>query len=319
MRGTYILERDRQKNRTLAPPWWNSFNFELYRKLEDTKDGSYFGAIYKFKSPKQYPPPSSSSNNNNNNHYEPPRYVIAFRGTLIRRKTFKRDFLIDLLIIFNEIHHSTRFKNAMEAVSGMIDEAAKEGITANMMWLVGHSLGASLALAVGKKMAKKNFHLETYLFNSPFSGIPLEIIIKNSAMKDLARFVKNGLTAGLFQLINHFRSTPQPSDEDVEDLSAGWIPHIFVNRDDFICAEYIGFFENREKMSRIGANTIAKLSTQHSLVSLISMICGRDPEPFYLLSSAYVTISPSSSGSPHQLEQWWSSNLDCEPEVLHHI
>ncbi|KAK1366465.1 hypothetical protein POM88_042026 [Heracleum sosnowskyi] len=56
VQGVYILEEDRQDHRTLhhalAPPWWNSFNFELLPQvLIDDSDSSIFGAIYKFESP----------------------------------------------------------------------------------------------------------------------------------------------------------------------------------------------------------------------------------------------------------------------------
>lgn len=325
IKGAYILERDRQKRRTeheaLAPPWWESFNFELVRALKDTKDGSYYGAIYKYKSPYKEDQSCLISQD------QPPKYVIAFRGTLIKRKTFLRDLKLDILVIFHGIHHSTRFKTALEEVGCMVDEAIMERIDANTVWLVGHSLGASIALAVGKEIViNKGYHLQTYLFNSPFSAIPFDAFIKDETLKATLRLAKSGVATAVSSVAAHFFGTKKTQSNDLKKLM-GWVPNVFVNRDDFICAEYIGFFKIREGFYKMGAPSAANmLSKQLSLTAVFSLFSGRDQKPSYFVHSAYVTLNSSTTSSveefsleriklAHQLSQWWSSDIVCETEL----
>ncbi|XP_039169098.1 GDSL esterase/lipase At4g10955-like [Eucalyptus grandis] len=50
VKGAYVLERDRRGKRegsqALAPPWWETFGFQLKRILVDGADSSIFGAIF---------------------------------------------------------------------------------------------------------------------------------------------------------------------------------------------------------------------------------------------------------------------------------
>uniref|UniRef100_A0A251TRB9 Flavin-containing monooxygenase n=1 Tax=Helianthus annuus TaxID=4232 RepID=A0A251TRB9_HELAN len=139
VQGVCILERDRQENRqaseALAPPWWNFFQFDLHSQLIDDAYSCIFGAIYKSKHP-----PSQHT----------PSYVIAFRGTLIKGNAFSRDLELDIHIIKNGLHLTSRFDIAMQAVRNLVgSQTSKSNI-----WLTGHSLGSAMALLAGNEWRK---------------------------------------------------------------------------------------------------------------------------------------------------------------------
>ncbi|CAN4087591.1 unnamed protein product [Withania somnifera] len=312
VQSVYILERDRQQNRqgptALAPPWWEFFHFRLIQVLIDNEDQSYFGAIYEYKfsnSHFNYKTMQDIQNQNQN----PPKYVIAFRGTIAKKGNRSRDFKLDLSIIRNNLHNSSRFHIGLQVVQNIIQNHGVSDI-----WLAGHSLGSSFALLIGRDMVKMGIHLETYLFNPPFTSLPIEKIMKSEKLKHGIRFAHSVLTAGLAGAINiHKPKLPHKSDSFT--LLSSWIPYLFVNPSDPICAEYVGYFEHREKMVAIGAGKIGRIATQHSITSIIGNAARKDPlEPSHLLPSAFVTITLSPSPDfkkAHGIHQWWNPDLQC--------
>ncbi|OMP02929.1 hypothetical protein COLO4_10713 [Corchorus olitorius] len=184
--GVYILERDRQEKRqdsqALAPPWWEFFHFKLIRQLVDDADFCIFGAIYEYK------PPSSHCNDSIDRSL---RYVIAFRGTITKPDSFSRDFELDMHIIRNGLHQTSRFEIGMQAVRNMVASVGDSNV-----WLAGHSLGAAMVMLAGKTMAKQGNFLEAFLFNPPFLSAPIERI-KDKKVKHGLRFAGSVITAGL--------------------------------------------------------------------------------------------------------------------------
>ena len=306
VQGVYILERDRQKNRqesqALAPPWWESFHFQLSQKLIDNKDLSIFGAIYEYK----YPPSSSSSSSRNI-----PHYVIAIRGTIIKRRTWSQDFMLNFRSFFNELHQSSRFQQAVEFLRKTVESKGESSV-----WLAGHSLGSAMALLAGKEMAKEGHLIETYLFNPPFFSALLESVIKDEQVKfgiHLATSLfKTGL-AGLNFVVNGGQVDPFA-------VLSPWVPYLFVNPDDPICSEYVGYFEQRKKMEEKGVEIFEMVATKNSTRNLCLSLLRRDSgsEPLHLLPSADLTINrvqfPDIEGvvaaykkfkRAHSLQQWW--------------
>lgn len=306
MQGVYILERDRQQNRqgpnALAPPWWDLFHFCLVQVLVDNEDQSYFGAIYEYKFPNSYYKTQSQSQNQN-----PPKYVIAFRGTIAKKGNRSQDFKLDLTLIRNNLHNSSRFHIGLQVVQNIIQNHEVSDI-----WLAGHSLGSSIALLIGRNMVKTGIHLETYLFNPPFTSLPIEKITRNEKLKHKIRIAHSVLTAGLASAINsHHKTRPDPFT-----LLSSWVPYLFVNPSDPICAEYIGYFEHREKMVAIGKGEIGRIATQNSIRSIIMNATGKEQsEPSHLLPSAFVSINlsppPPDFKRAHGIHQWWKSDLQC--------
>ncbi|KAJ0048302.1 hypothetical protein Pint_14915 [Pistacia integerrima] len=303
VQGVYILERDRQLQRyesqALAPPWWEFFHFQLLRQLKDDADFSIFGAIYEFK------PPASNCNLSTAGT---PRYVIAFRGTLTKQDSFTRDLELDLHLIRNGLHQTSRFEIAMQAVRNMVASVGNSNV-----WLAGHSLGSAMAMLAGKTMAKAGVLLEAFLFNPPFLSAPIERI-KDKKVKHGLRIAGSVITAGLALAVNVKKSqhNTRSATEDPFVALAAWVPRLFVNPADHICSEYVGYFEHRKKMEEIGAGGIERLATKHSLGGLFMNAMGKESEPLHLIASANLTVNATPSRDfkqAHGIHQWWKSDL----------
>lgn len=306
VQSVYILERDRQEKReppnALAPPWWEFFNFRLLRNLVDDADFSIFGAIYEFK------PPVSSSNDSLDRS---PRYVIAFRGTLSKPDSLARDLELDLHLIQNGLHRTSRFEIAIQAVRNVVAAVGDSNV-----WLAGHSLGSAMAMLAGKTMAKTGIFVESFLFNPPFFSAPIERI-KDKRVKHGIRFATSVITAGLTLAMKTNNNERSGAAEDPFAAMSAWVPSLFVNPADHICSEYIGYFEHRNKMEEIGAGVIERLATQNSLGGLLMNAMGKkvEVEPLHLIASANLTINLTPSEDfkqAHGIHQWWSPDMQLQ-------
>ncbi|CAI9094327.1 OLC1v1030050C1 [Oldenlandia corymbosa var. corymbosa] len=312
VQGVYILERDRQEKRqgdtALAPPWWKFFNFQLCTPLIDEADSSTFGAIYEFINPSPGDHSLVSS--------DLPRFVIAFRGTLTKGDAFSRDFQLDVHLIRNDLHRTSRFEIAIQAVRAIV---ATYGSSSSNIWLAGHSLGSGLAMLVGKSMAKTGVLLQSYLFNPPYVSAPIEKI-KHEKVKHGIRIATSVITAGLAFAMKDKHLKNQSSSEDTFAALSEWVPFLFVNPADHLCSEYIGYFEHRKHMDGIGAGLIEKLATQHSIGGLVMSAISKKEveEPIHLIPSASVVVNMTPSQDfkeAHGIHQWWRSDLLLESKV----
>ncbi|KAF8379709.1 hypothetical protein HHK36_029154 [Tetracentron sinense] len=305
VQGVYILERDRQQNRqgphALAPPWWEFFHFQLIRQLVDDADFSIFGAIYEFK------PPAS---NFNHSTQDAPRYVIAFRGTINKPGSFSRDLKLDLHLIQNGLHRTSRFEIAMQAVRNVVAAVEDSNI-----WLAGHSLGSAMAMLAGKNMAKTGIFLKVFLFNPPFFSAPIERI-KDKKLKHGIRIASSFITAGITVAVKGHQQRTRSEDPFV--VLSAWVPCLFVNPADHICSEYIGYFEHRKKMEEIGAGGIGRLATQNSIGGLFLSAIGKESEPLHLIPSANLTVNLSPSPDfkrAHGIHQWWNPDMHLQSKL----
>ncbi|CAJ2650757.1 unnamed protein product [Trifolium pratense] len=306
VKGVYVIEKDRQEQRkgpdSIAFPWWTFFHFQLLHPLVDDVDKSIFGAIYEFK-----PPPSIG----NNTLHRSPRYVIAFRGTIRKADSVLRDIELDLKFLGNGLHRTSRSLIAIDNVRKMV---ARVGGNGSNIWLAGHSLGSCMALLAGKTMAKNGIFIESFLFNPPFASAPIEII-KSKKTKHRLRIAGSVLTAGLAIAMNSDKKSS--SYHSFAALSA-WIPCLFVNPSDYICSEYVGYFEHRRKMEEIGAGSIEKIATQNSISSLMMSAFGKESDPLHLIPSAILTVNftrPKSFKEAHGIHQWWKPDLNLDSKL----
>ncbi|XVE89921.1 hypothetical protein DITRI_Ditri20bG0034800 [Diplodiscus trichospermus] len=311
--GVYELDRHRQAGRqgsqSSAPPWWEFFHFELIYQLVDDDDGSIFGAIFR------YNPPAYSYHRTIDRS---PPYVIAFRGTSRPESgSFERDLELDIKIIKNGLHQTSRFATAMKAVQAVVTAVGPSNL-----WLTGHSLGAAMAMLTGKTMAKAGKFLEAFLFNPPHVSPPVNHVIKDKKVRHGLRFAGTIIKAGLA-----FAAAGDDQRKGIEykdSLAAisGWIPRLFVNQEDPICSEYIYYFEHRKKLQDLGAGSVARLTSKFSLGNLFMSAAGvkgvENSEPLHLLPSANLTVnlSPSQDFSQaHELRQWWRQDLNLKCSV----
>ncbi|KAL7111833.1 hypothetical protein ACP275_05G114500 [Erythranthe tilingii] len=299
VQSVYILERDRQEKRNgphaLAPPWWEFFHFKLYKHLIDEADSCIFGAIFQLTTPTTH---------------NSPRFVIAFRGTITKGDAFTRDLELDVHIIRNGLHQTSRFETAIQAVRHIIATFGSSNV-----WLTGHSLGASMALQAGKSTAKTGIFLEAFLFNPPFLSAPIERIFKDTKVKHGLRFAGSVITAGLALAMKN-KNRGSGVNTTFEALSE-WLPCLFVNPSDHICSEYVGYFEHRKRMEEIGAGEIERLATKHSIGGLLLNVVGgvELEEPLHLIPSANLTVNltPASDfKEAHGIHQWWRPDLHLE-------
>ncbi|KAK9103892.1 hypothetical protein Sjap_021146 [Stephania japonica] len=307
--GVYVLERDREKNRqgseALAPPWWDFFHFQLLHPLVDNVDSCIFGAVYEYK-------PASDCKNSRDGA---PRYVIAFRGTITKGDAFSQDLRLDLHFIQNGLHLTPRFEIAMQAVRNIVATYGDLNV-----WLAGHSLGSAMSMLAGKNMAKSGIFLEAYLFNPPYFSAPIEKI-KDKKVKRGIRIASSLITAGLAVAT---KDRPQrTTSEDPFLLLSPWVPNLFVNPGDHICAEYIGYFEHRKTMEEIGAGGIERLATQNSLGGLFLTAIGRQAEePLHLLPSANLTVNLSQYSDfkqAHGIHQWLRPDTHLQSKLHQYI
>ncbi|XP_072961661.1 GDSL esterase/lipase At4g10955-like [Typha angustifolia] len=306
VQAVYVLERDRQLNRhsleAFAPPWWEFFYFEPIRLLVDDADLSIFGAIFEFKPPSV---PYTSALN-------APRFVIAFRGTITKKESISRDLSLDLHLIKNGLHQTSRFQIAMQAVRNVASTFSN-----SIIWLAGHSLGSAMANLTGKNMVKMGIILDTFLFNPPFLSAPIERI-QDKTVKQGIRIASSFITAGLTVALQGRRE--KPASEDSFTILSSWVPCLFVNPSDHICSEYIGYFKHRKKMEEIGAGSIERLATQNSIGDLFLRAMGKESEPLHLLPSANLTINLSHSPDfkwAHGIHQWWRPDLHLQSKKYH--
>lgn len=297
VQSVYILERDRQERRegdkALAPPWWTTFNFQLHEQLIDDADSCIFGAIFELTLKQS----------------EAPRYVIAFRGTITKGDAFTQDIELDIHIIRNGLHQTSRFEIAIQAVRNIVAKYGNSNI-----WLAGHSLGASMALLAGKNMAKIGVLLESFLFNPPFLSAPIERI-QDKNVKLGIRFAASLVTAGLALM----KAKANISTETLFDAVSAWLPCLFVNPADHICSEYAGYFEHRQRMEELGAGAIERLATQHSIGGFVLNAMGTPSgDPLHLIPSAKLLVNRAPARDfkeAHGIHQWWREDLPLDTKT----
>ncbi|KAJ3692261.1 hypothetical protein LUZ60_012611 [Juncus effusus] len=300
VQAVYVLERDRQLNRqfpdNFAPAWWEFFHFDLIRKLIDDADMSIFGAIFELNPP--------ILKNSDSPMTKTPRFVIAFRGTITEKHSISRDLTLDLHLVQNGLHKTSRFLIAMQALKNVVSQFPNSEI-----WICGHSLGSGIGMLVSRNMVKTGKPIPTFLFNPPFCSAPIENI-KDERVKQGIRIASSLLTAGLSLALKPRNETPVLED-NFEKLSM-WVPQLFVNPNDHLCSEYIGYFEHRDNMDNLGAGSIERLATRNSIGDLFLRFLGRESEPLHLVPSANLCVNLGISPDfkwAHGIMQWWQNDL----------
>ncbi|CAN7024698.1 unnamed protein product [Brassica rapa subsp. trilocularis] len=296
--GVSTMQRDKAKKRKprLANSWWESFDFSLLETLTNRDDGSIYGAVYEY---------------NHYNRYQrtphlgkPPRYVIAFRGTMLSSETWISDVKQDIRCFLNILNQGRRFDNAKRAIENVL---SYHEVEAESVWLAGHSLGAGIALLAGKTMARSGSLLQTYAFNPPHSGLLLEYLFDSEIFKGRVRIARSFAKTTAASLI-HLKI----QEDDLR--TSAWTPQIYVNQSDPICTEFIGDFKHKNYMPTIGAS---KVESDGARISFRSLAFGRRTpsdfpgEPIQLLSSADMTKNMNVMAglrAAHGLKQWWKQD-----------
>lgn len=215
IQAAYLLELDRQEKRegdtALAPNWWKPFKYKVVEVLVDERDESIFGARLEWDRYAAFSDllvmrPSKA-----------PKAIIALRGTLLRAATIRRDIQDDLRILtMEDLSGSCRFHKTLEAVRTAVGKYGSSEVC-----MAGHSLGAGLALQVGKALALEGIFVEAHLFNPPSVSLPMgfrsigdKIEILWNVVKGMTRTILPSKKKRIKELIAHYR---QPDDEEEKD------------------------------------------------------------------------------------------------------
>ncbi|KAK3008417.1 hypothetical protein RJ639_014754 [Escallonia herrerae] len=282
IQAVYLLELDRQENRTeanaLAPKWWIPFKYKLSQTLIDERDGSIYGAILEWDRSAALADfilmrPSGA-----------PRAVLALRGTLLKSSTIRRDVEDDLrFLAWESLKGSVRFNGAFEALKSVADRYGSSNV-----FVAGHSLGAGFALQVGKALAKQGIFVETHLFNPP--SVSLAMSFRNIGEK--AGFVWKRFKS----MLPSSSETQASSDERANTCSVGlkkWVPHLYVNNSDYICCYY---------------TDPAGAEGNHADKENVAPPNGQGPAAkLFVLSKGKQKFLEA-----HGLEQWWSDDLELQ-------
>ncbi|KAI3971710.1 hypothetical protein MKW92_031686, partial [Papaver armeniacum] len=302
VKGVYVLKDDHRRHRkgkdALAPPWWESFGFNLLDTFMDERDSSIFGAVYEY----------IATSNNYHDFKRAPRHVIAFRGTSRKQDTVLGDMILNIDILINKLHCRSRTKKAIQAVKNMVSEKGADDI-----WLAGHSLGAAIAMLAGKTLAKERIFLQSYLYNPPFIAAPMEYI-RSTMVKNGIFFSCSLITLWLAAILQDDQERKQ--SEDLFTTLSPWVPNLFLHPADTICSGYISYFKQREMFESCGLENIGRLVTRHSWQGLFMNAIGKKywSEELPLIPSACVTTS-SCNLDPHRLSQWFTDDSVLDPKL----
>ncbi|CAM0903010.1 unnamed protein product [Alopecurus aequalis] len=301
VKGTYILENDRTLCRVhaeaLAPPWWESFHFRLVNVLKEESfrlkcDKLIFGAIY------EHVPPEGERR-----HPSAPQYIVAFRGTMLPHPKAMHDVLLDLKIIVNTLQYSKRSQRAHRAVDTLLAT-----IDSSAVWLAGHSLGASLALEVGRTMmAEQGLSLPTFLFNPPHvsSAAAINKMLPSEALRRELHATSAFVKARLGLVLSPHRKR---MEELFERLSS-WAPNLYVHDSDLICQGFVDYFEQRQQLEER-----CRSATTLSYRDMLFSVLGKEKERPHLLPSATLWKNSNVDGdvhgiqkslAAHKLQHWW--------------
>ncbi|KAL0320480.1 UNVERIFIED_CONTAM: hypothetical protein Sradi_5309500 [Sesamum radiatum] len=274
IQGVYLLELDRQENRTnqtaLAPNWWIPFKYKLAESLIDERDGSIFGAIFEWDRSAALTDfvlvrPSGA-----------PKAVLAFRGTLLKSPTIRRDIQDDLrFLAWESLKESVRFSTGLKAVRSISDKYGSSKIC-----IAGHSLGAGFAVQVGRALAEDGIYVEAHLFNPPSVSVHSNLKSLGEKAGDIWKRFKDKL----------------PSTAATTPGLQQWVPHLYVNNSDYICYNYT----NADGAEKLKADKENAKSTNTPCVAA----------KLYVLSKAKQKFIEA-----HGLKQWWSDDLELQMAI----
>ncbi|XP_051135222.1 GDSL esterase/lipase At4g10955 [Andrographis paniculata] len=284
IQGVYLLELDRQENRShenaLAPKWWIPFKYKLVQTLVDDRDGSIFGAILEWDRASALQDfvlvrPSGA-----------PRAVLALRGTLLKSPTIRRDIEDDLrFLAWESLKGSIRFACSLKALRSICDKYGSSNIC-----IAGHSLGAGFALQVGKALAKEGIYVEAHLFNPPSVSLASSLKTVVERAGDMWRKVRAMLPYAQADM-------SERSAEMAISGSKQWMPHLYVNNSDYICCYYTD------------ANGAAECSGSEK-ENVKPIISGAASSKLFVLSKGKQKFLEA-----HGLEQWWGDDLELQMAV----
>lgn len=289
--AAYILEIYRQRalgsNQPAASAWCEPFNYKLKQLLLSPVDGSIFGAVFVWNSLSalrhfQFHRPSVF-----------PAIVIAFRGTIFSPANIISDLRDDFNLILQQINKISRLNEALRITKQMVREYGVQNV-----FLAGHSLGAAIALKVGRIMAEEGLNVDAHLFNPPFFSL---ISVKDEKLGVFIHKIRESAAGRLAK----GRKDNVHAQATFIALQK-WFPNLYINVYDPVSSNYLYYFRARQSVT---AHT--------SIVNSVLYLLGRKPEPYHLLPSVNLLINSTGHKEfkvAHGLYQWWSEDTQLQAE-----
>lgn len=292
IQGVYLLELDRQEKRDartcLAPQWWRPFKYRLAQPLVDERDGSVYGAVLEWDrhaALQGYVPfrPAGA-----------PAAVVALRGTLLRAPTALRDVTDDLrFLAWDSLKGSVRFAGALAALR---DAARRHGGAGNVC-VGGHSLGAGFALQVGKALAKEGVFVECHVFNPPSVSMATSL----RGLAEMAGDVWSRVRAWL-PYMGSSSAQAAAADEASQQGTCKWMPHLYINMNDYICCYYTDSASGTATVTA-GGGTSGGGDGGKTTAELAKIVL--------------VSKGPTKFLDAHGLNQWWADDVELQVALNH--
>ncbi|KAG0605741.1 hypothetical protein M758_9G084600 [Ceratodon purpureus] len=221
-----------------------------------------------------------------------PRLAIVLRGTLPLPQ-YLRDFGSDAKIALEILTRSKRVMECQKLILKVIKDFLSRGGSQNQICMAGHSLGAAIALLVGKELVYAHgIHIDTHLFNPPL------LTFASIASGELSQISLSRRS---------LRTSKMKLDAEWEKFKKllDWIPHFYLNPSDIICLQYIRYYEKQHEV-------LTEENVEKSKQARIT----RQPLKFFkkdvniisnVVPSADVWISRKYKSNPvlaHSLKQW---------------
>ncbi|KAK6120667.1 hypothetical protein DH2020_045588 [Rehmannia glutinosa] len=284
IQAVYLLELDRQENRTnenaLAPKWWTPYKYKLVETLIDEarriniRCNTRMGSCCSLSGFVPMRPNGA------------PRAVLAFRGTLLKSPTIRRDIEDDLrLLAWESLKGSVRFSCGLKALRSISDKYGSSNIC-----VAGHSLGAGFALQVGKALAKQGIYVEAHLFNPPSVSLSSSIQSMDEKAADIWKRVRSMLPSN-----GENQGGNNDGSKSIRLGSKQWVPNLYVNNSDYICCYYKDPDGAAEVKSTETGN--ANLPTNNAPCAAKLFVFSKGKQKFL---------------EAHGLEQWWSDELELQ-------
>lgn len=196
-----------------------------------------------------------------------PRLAIVLRGTLPLPQ-FVRDLGADAEIGLEILPESKRVMQCQDLILKVVNDFLDQGRSQDQICMAGHSLGAGIALLIGKHLVSAHdIHIDTHLFNPPLltlatiatgEFLPGKRVqrLLDATVRRLVRKLYDEMEASGVGTLHH--NDPMDSVEAEEKLDAewkefkklrNWIPHFYLNPSDIICLQYIRYYEKQHEMA----------------------------------------------------------------------